>query len=261
MRATVFLEVFGTTTEQLGTRFEENRARIEPLLSDRIRLGISPHAPYSCSPELYAACLALELPITTHLSESVDEALWMESGTGGWEPLREVLPPPPGRSGIRELAEHGLLTRGLLAAHCVTVDDEEIGLLARHGVTVAHCPRSNGILGCGTAPVAALREAGVPVCLATDSPASTPSFDMFDEIRTAVVVARSRERVPTRSRPATRSRWRRSTARARSVSTPRSARSCPANKRTWPSSHSKARRSRHLKTLLRPSSWVAPRIV
>ena len=43
----------------------------------------------------------------------------------------------------------------MLAAHCVTVDDEEIALLAEHEVVVAHGPRSNGILGCGTAPVTA----------------------------------------------------------------------------------------------------------
>ena len=196
LRAIVFLEVFGTTAEQLDTRFAENRARIEPALTDRVQVGISPHAPYTCSPELYAACLELGLPVTTHLSESPDEALWMETGTGGWEPLAAVLPPPPGRSGIRELAGHCLLRPGLLAAHCVTVDEAEIAILAENGVAVAHCPRSNGILGCGTAPVAALRDAGVPVCIATDSPASTPSFDMFEELRAAILAARARERRP-----------------------------------------------------------------
>jgi 5-methylthioadenosine/S-adenosylhomocysteine deaminase len=63
-------------------------------------------------------------------------------------------------------------------------------------VAVAHCPRSNGILGCGVAPLAALREAGIRVCIATDSPASTPSFDMFDELRAAISFARARERRP-----------------------------------------------------------------
>jgi 5-methylthioadenosine/S-adenosylhomocysteine deaminase len=71
-----------------------------------------------------------------------------------------------------------------------------VGLLAAHGVAVAHCPRSNALLGCGTAPVAELREAGVPVCIATDSPASTPSLDMFDELRAALMAARGREERP-----------------------------------------------------------------
>ena len=49
---------------------------------------------------------------------------------------------------------------------------------------------------CGTAPLAALRDAGLRVCIATDSPASTPSFDMFDEMRAAIAGARARERRP-----------------------------------------------------------------
>ena len=94
------------------------------------------------------------------------------------------------------LADAGLLGPHLLAAHCVQADAEEIDLLATHDVAVAHCPRSNALLGCGIAPLTALRDAGVRVCIATDSPASTPSFDMFDEMRAAIAGARARERRP-----------------------------------------------------------------
>jgi 5-methylthioadenosine/S-adenosylhomocysteine deaminase len=92
------------------------------------------------------------------------------------------------------LAEHGLLGPNVVAAHCVRVTAEEIALLAELDVGVAHCPRSNALLGCGTAPLAALLAAGVDVSIATDSPASTPSFDVFEELRTAVYMARARER-------------------------------------------------------------------
>jgi 5-methylthioadenosine/S-adenosylhomocysteine deaminase len=54
-----------------------------------------------------------------------------------------------------------------------------------------HCPRSNALLGCGIAPIAELRDAGVRVGLGTDSPASTPSFDAFDELRAAIGLARA----------------------------------------------------------------------
>ena len=60
----------------------------------------------------------------------------------------------------------------------------------------SHCPRSNALLGCGTAPLAELRAAGVRVGLGTDSPASTPSFDPWEELRTAVYMSRARERRP-----------------------------------------------------------------
>ncbi len=90
----------------------------------------------------------------------------------------------------------GVLGPNVLAAHCVQADAEEIGLLAENDVAVAHCPRSNALLGCGIAPLAAMRDAGIRVCIATDSPASTPSFDMFDEMRAAISCARARERRP-----------------------------------------------------------------
>jgi 5-methylthioadenosine/S-adenosylhomocysteine deaminase len=97
---------------------------------------------------------------------------------------------------VEALADAGVLGPGVVAAHCVHLDAREIGLLAEHDVAVAHCPRSNALLGCGVAPLAALRAAGLRVCLATDSPASTPSLDMFDELRAAVLAARGRERRP-----------------------------------------------------------------
>lgn len=191
LRATVFLEVFGSDASAL-TRFDELRERIEPVLSDRVRLGVSPHAPYTCTPEVYAACAALGLPLQTHLAESPAERPWLVEGSGDWTPLADFLVPPPGTTGVRMLAEAGLLDPRLSAAHCVHVDAEEIALLAAHGVGVAHCPRSNGYLGCGVAPLAELRAAGVEVAIATDSPASTPSLDLFEELRTAVVAARAR---------------------------------------------------------------------
>jgi cytosine/adenosine deaminase-related metal-dependent hydrolase len=195
LRAIVFVEVFGRDASALD-RFHEIGERIAPALSDRVRLGVSPHAPYTCTPEVYAACAALDLPTQTHLAESVAERAWLESGSGDWTPLADLLVPPPGTTGIRLLAAAGLLGPHLSAAHCVHVDEEEIALLAEHEVGVAHCPRSNGYLGCGIAPLAELRAAGVDVAIATDSPASTPSLDLFDEMRTAVVVARARARRP-----------------------------------------------------------------
>jgi cytosine/adenosine deaminase-related metal-dependent hydrolase len=71
-----------------------------------------------------------------------------------------MLVPPPGATGIRLLAAEGLLDPSLMAAHCVYADPEEIALLAANGVGVAHCPRSNGYLGGGVAPVEELLAAG-----------------------------------------------------------------------------------------------------
>ena len=195
LRGSVYLEVVGRD-ESARDRFADLRDRVERVLSERVALGVSPHAPYTCTLELYEACARLGLPTATHLAESVAEREFLVDGTGDWSAFAEMLVPPPGTTGIRMLAGAGLLGPSLVAAHCVHVEDDEIALLARHGVGVAHCPRSNGILGCGIAPVARLLDAGIPVGIATDSPASTPSFDLFEELRTAIVAARARERRP-----------------------------------------------------------------
>jgi 5-methylthioadenosine/S-adenosylhomocysteine deaminase len=196
LRATIYLEVFGRTGDQIRERFEPMHEQIGDVVSEDVRLGISPHAPYTCTIDLYSACADLGLPIATHLAESDAETEFLRTGSGAWESFAEMLVPPPGTTGIRALAEAGLLDSNVIAAHCVKADEEEIALLAEHDVAVAHCPRSNGILGCGVAPLTDLREAGVRVCIATDSPASTPSFDMFDEMRAAIVGARAREGRP-----------------------------------------------------------------
>jgi 5-methylthioadenosine/S-adenosylhomocysteine deaminase len=195
LRAIVYLEVFGRDGTAVE-RFHELRDRVAPVVSDRVRLGVSPHAPYTCTLELYEACAALGLPTATHLAESVAERQYLVDGTGDWSAFAELLVPPPGITGVRMLGGAGLLGPSLMAAHCVHVDYDEIALLAEHGVGVAHCPRSNGFLGCGIAPLADLLAAGIPVGIATDSPASTPSFDLFEELRTAIVAARARARRP-----------------------------------------------------------------
>jgi 5-methylthioadenosine/S-adenosylhomocysteine deaminase len=196
LSAVIYLEVFGRDATALESWFAPNRERAADAFSEDVRPGVSPHAPYTCSLDLYRACAELGLPIATHLAESDDETEYLLSGSGPWEAFAQMLVPPLRTTGIRALAAEGLLGPNVLAAHCVQADEEEIELLAAHDVAVAHCPRSNAYLGCGTAPLAALREAGIRVCIATDSPASTPSFDMFDEMRAAVVAARAREKRP-----------------------------------------------------------------
>lgn len=192
LRALVYLEVFGAEPEPALERFQQLRERAAPAASERVRLGVSPHAPYTCSAEVYAACAALRLPIATHLNESEAELRWLTTGDGPFAEAEDILVPPPGRSGVRLLAERGLLGPSLTAAHCVFLDEEELRLLAESGTGIVHCPRSNALLGCGMAPVATLAAAGARVGLGTDSPASTPSLDMFEEMRAALMLSRLR---------------------------------------------------------------------
>ncbi len=133
------------------------------------------------------------MPVVTHLAESAAERAWLTRGEGPLVAMGDQLLPPLGQTGIRALAEANAVGQETIAAHCVDLDQEEIELLASLDVAVAHCPRSNGFLGCGIAPLADLLEAGVRVGVGTDSPASAPSFDMFEELRSVVAFSRARE--------------------------------------------------------------------
>jgi cytosine/adenosine deaminase-related metal-dependent hydrolase len=201
LRATVYLEVFGADPTVALGHFAEIRERVDGFFSDRVRAGVSPHAPYSVSLELYRACAELGLPVATHISESPAEILYLTRGEGPWGAYSDLLVPAPGTTGTRMLAEHGLLGREVLAAHCVMLEPDEIDLLASTGTGVAHCPRSNAALGCGFAPLTELREAGARVGIGTDSPASAPSFDFFEELRAVVLTARARAQRPSALSP------------------------------------------------------------
>jgi len=195
LRAIVYLEVFGADPAEAIAHFESLRARVEPFASARVALGVSPHAPYSVSPAVYRACHELGVPLATHISESESEVRYLHDGGGPWQTIPWLVE-PPGTTGTRLLEREGILGSNVLAAHCVVVDREEIDILAQHDVAVAHCPRSNAYVGCGIAPVRELREAGLRVGIGTDGVSSTPSHDFYDELRTAVMTARARERRP-----------------------------------------------------------------
>jgi 5-methylthioadenosine/S-adenosylhomocysteine deaminase len=189
LRAIVYLEVFAQEPEEAKRQFTEKRTRIKE--THRVRIGVSPHAPYTCTLPVYEWCLSLGIPVGTHLAESAHEDEWLQHGTGPMKGI-PILVAPTGERAVTTLEP--VLGPSLLCAHCVEVEPADVALLADRGVPVAHCPRSNALLGCGIAPLTLMRDAGVVVGLGTDSPASTPSFDMFEEMRSAVAMARARDR-------------------------------------------------------------------
>lgn len=146
----------------------------------RIDVAVSPHSAYTCGEDVWRAAKELAqdcgLRIHTHLSESRQEVATVRAQTGGSPP--EYLE----RLGIFEVPT--------LAAHCVQVSESDLNLLARAGVVVAHCPKSNAKLGSGLAPVAAMRARGIRVALGTDGAASNNRLDMIEELRAAWLLAR-----------------------------------------------------------------------
>jgi 5-methylthioadenosine/S-adenosylhomocysteine deaminase len=194
----VHLEAFGTAegaeAERAATAAAEAVAALDADAGPRVRVGLSPHAPYTVGPAFWRALAGqgavAARPWATHLAESPDEHRVVARGDG---PLAEAFAPigfvagrwggPDGATVVQRVAAGGALRDGLVAAHCVRLGADDPATLRDAGVRVAHCPRSNEYLLTGTAPLAAMREAGVVVGLGTDSPASGGDYDVRAEAR------------------------------------------------------------------------------
>ena len=175
----------------------------------RVRVGVSPHSPYTVGPELWAEVLADPIlgdgSVAAHVAESPDEVMLLDDGVGplvesirslGRDPARW---PGGGPGVVSRLEAAGALTPGLIAAHCVQVDEGDAAILAAHDVRMAHCPHSNVRLECGDAPIEMLDALGMTIGLGTDSPASAGAYDLRDEARWAAEAAARRGTRPVAS--------------------------------------------------------------
>lgn len=169
-----------------GFKFVEN-------LSDqyqnhpRIDIGIAPHSPYLCAPELLQKAFEMarsrNLVLNIHLSETKSEV--------------EQLLQQTGKTPAAFLADLGVLSPKTLAAHCVVMDEEDIRLVAESGTSIAHNAQSNMKLASGIAPVPDFLEAGIPVGLGTDGAASNNTLNMFSEMKTAALLHKVARLDPT----------------------------------------------------------------
>lgn len=194
-RGIFYQEVFGPSPTQVPasmTELEQQILRLRRLATSQRRIGVSPHAPYSVSESLYRRVARYaqqeRLPIALHLAESQEESELVRHGTGPFaEALRGrgIAVEPRHCSPVQYLRDLGLLRPGTLAIHCVQVDADDVAYLKASRVAVAHCPRSNRAHGHGIAPVALLRQVGVPVGIGTDSVVSVPDLDLWSETRAA----------------------------------------------------------------------------
>jgi 5-methylthioadenosine/S-adenosylhomocysteine deaminase len=202
VRGIMYQEVFGPDPASCARSLEDLREKIVALRAREtslVRVGVSPHAPYTVSDPLYQAvadyATVETLPVAVHIAESDAERRLVEHGEGPFaEGLRArgIATKRRARSSIALLeSQHVLATRPLLI-HCVRVDAEDIELIAKSRSPVAHCPASNAKLGHGTSPVLELLDVGITVGLGSDSVASNNRMDMLAEGRAAILAQRAR---------------------------------------------------------------------
>jgi 5-methylthioadenosine/S-adenosylhomocysteine deaminase len=179
-RAALGWAVFGDMGVEGVKRTASFAEEYDGAAGGRITTWLAPHAPYTCDDEFLAAVAReaerLDMGIHIHAAETAEQT-------------RASLE-AHGKTPIQVLADTGVLDRPTILAHCCGATPEDIELMAQRSCGVAHAPKTYLKLAMGAAPVIALREAGVPVGLATDGPVSNNTLDVFESLRLMALVAK-----------------------------------------------------------------------
>lgn len=168
--------------------FEYTQTLIDTWKDDPlVTIAVEPHSTYLCAPELLKRAFNLaqsfNLPLVIHLSESKSEV----------EQVKERY----GRTPVEHLAELDGLAPNVLACHCVALTPNDITLLQRFDVKVAHNVESNMKLASGVAPIPELLKKGICVGLGTDGCASNNDLDLFLEMDTVAKLHKAKTLDPT----------------------------------------------------------------
>ncbi|TAK19155.1 MAG: hypothetical protein EPO35_00520 [Acidobacteria bacterium] len=197
LRGVVFHELIGFAATDPERIVREAGHRLEEHRTLPLELGVVAHAPYSVSADLIGAIARAPrtTPLAIHLGESAEEMEFIATGQG---PIRRTLEhlgvwndawPVPGCDPAEYVDRLGYLQPGTLVVHGVHFGPAAIGRLKDRGAVLVSCPRSNRWVGSGAPPLAAYYRAGVPVAFGTDSLASAPTLNLFDELAEARRIA------------------------------------------------------------------------
>jgi 5-methylthioadenosine/S-adenosylhomocysteine deaminase len=179
----------------LAAKYEELREGE----TDLVKMGISPHATYTVSSQLFELIAQYSIlnrvPLSIHAAEAVDEMSLLTTGEGFFNDVYEKFGfewHSPHCSPIEYLDRLGVLSARPLLAHCVYASESDLNRIVSNRASVAHCPKSNAKFGHGVAPFDAMLDAGVAVGLGSDSVASNNVCDLLEESRFAALFARNR---------------------------------------------------------------------
>ncbi len=192
-RVTYFNEIIGSNPASVDILYQDFLKRFnaskESKSEDRITPAIAIHAPHSTHPIVVKKAVKLakdeNTPLSCHFLESLAERQWLESAEGDFkEFFKNYLNSQKPVTNIKEFLEHfdGYPS---LFVHAVHTTKSEREYLAKQGHTIAHCPRSNRLLGCGRYPI---EESKAKFALATDGLSSNWNLNIFDEMRCAIML-------------------------------------------------------------------------
>jgi cytosine/adenosine deaminase-related metal-dependent hydrolase len=196
LRAVVFREIISMSHHSINLPLPSSANK---HVGGLVHFGLSPHAPHTVSESaairIRELSIKMRIRLTMHVAESKDELRLLRGKRSGLEKLYQFAHwdlawAPSGSSSFEYLDRIGFLSPYLLAVHAVQVTDRDLALIKKSKTSVAHCPRSNKELGVGRMPLRKFLDAGITVGLGTDSLASSPSLNIWDEMRYAYQIHR-----------------------------------------------------------------------
>ncbi|HTR79661.1 MAG TPA: amidohydrolase family protein, partial [Gemmatimonadaceae bacterium] len=210
VRGIMYQEVFGPDPSQCGAAMADLKEKVARHMAEAtplVRVGVSPHAPYTVSDGLFRAATTFareaDLPMAIHIAESAIESRLVVHADGPFADAlraRGFAVAPRAASPVQLLANLDVLAARPLLIHCVRVDAHDLSTIANARCAIAHCPISNAKLGHGIAPLFEIQSAGITVGLGSDSVASNNRMDLIEEARVALLMQRARidsHKVPT----------------------------------------------------------------
>jgi len=208
LRGFVFVEVLNFDSSTADSYWKDTYKIIEQMRKDEdplTSIGIAPHSIYSVSSKLLKIArdyaIKEKMKMSMHVAESMEEKEFVSKNKGiikdiyhkkfNWDGKRDF---KRYQSSIEYIDKNGLLSKDLLAVHCVQLTDEDMKRLSEKNTPVVLCPRSNTFISVGIAPFDKLASMGITIGFGTDSLASNYSLNMWDEMRFAYLFYRKTSR-------------------------------------------------------------------
>jgi 5-methylthioadenosine/S-adenosylhomocysteine deaminase len=185
-RALLGWAIFGSSGYEMVERTGQFVKDCNGAAGGRIRAWMAPHAPYTCDDDYLKACVKqarkLGVGIHIHVAEEIGQ-------TNASLEKRGLTP-------VQVCERVGIFTVPTIIAHGCGVLPEDMPILARHTVGVAHAPKTYLKLAMGTAPLVAFRQHGIPVGLATDGAVSNNTLDIWESLRLMAMTQKQEQHSP-----------------------------------------------------------------
>ena len=188
-------------------RKDEDRRRLEALArkwhgkaNGRIRISVDPHAPYTVDPDYMRELKSIKEDLNERYGSDRNPIIWhihLAETADEPEKIKESFGVDIKGGVVEYLNSLNVLGEDVIAAHCVSLTERDIKILADKGVKVSHNPISNLKLASGISPIPKLIKAGVTVSLGTDGPSSNNVSDMFEVMKVTALLHKGVSGDPT----------------------------------------------------------------